>query len=179
MFAKVILYAVLATASLAMLLLLIGFVCLHFGLVALMGLMYALAGKIMLLAFGLLLLLGGGLALQAIYKELAGYWRREASALRRILTLQMRKESNSQLIQQQKKQLRYWQEFKRQRMLAANNKKHSRELYKAITAELQTAIAAERYKALQKQLKHYRNQANPEAMLALREQVLCQTSNAG
>jgi hypothetical protein len=64
-------------------------------------------------------------------------------------------------------------------LLAANNKKHSRELYQAITTELQTAIAAERYKALQKQLKHYRNQANPEAMLALRKQVLCQSSNAG
>ena len=179
MLTKLILYAALTTASLAMLLLLIGFVCLHLGLAVLTGLIYGLAGKIMLLAFGLLLLLGCGLALQAIYKELAGYWRREASALRRILTLQMRKESNSQLIQQQKKQLRYWQEFKRQRLLAANNKKHSQDLYKAISAELQTSITAERYNVLQKQLKHYRNQANPDAMLALRAQVLCQASNVG
>ena len=179
MFAKVILYAVLATASLAMLLLLMGFVCLQLGLAGLVGLLYGLAGKLMLLAFGLLMLLGCGSVLQAIYKELAAYGRREASALRRLLMLQMLKENHTQRVQQEKKQLRYWQEFKRQRMLAANNKKHSRELYKAITAELQTAIAAERYKALQKQLKHYRNQANPEAMLALRKQVLCQSSNAG
>ena len=179
MLAKVILYAVLATASLAMLLLLTGFVCLQLGLAGLVGLLYGLAGKLMLLAFGLLMLLGCGSVLQAIYKELAAYGRREASALRRLLMLQMLKENHGQRVQQEKKQLRYWQEFKRQRMLVANNKKHSRELYKAITAELQTSIAAERYKALQKQLKHYRNQANPEAMLALREQVLCQSSNAG
>lgn len=179
MLAKVILYAVLATASLAMLLLLMGFVCLQLGLAGLVGLLYGLAGKLILLAFGLLILLGCGSVLQAIYNELAAYGRREAAALRRLLMLQMLKENHSQRVQQEKKQLRYWQEFKRQRLLAANNKKHSRELYKAITAELQTAIAAERYKALQKQLKHYRNQAKPEAMLALREQVLCQSSNAG
>ena len=179
MLTKLILYAVLATASLAMLLLLIGFVCLHLGLAVLTGLIYGLAGKIMLLAFGLLMLLGSGLVLQAIYKELAAYLRREASALRRVLTLQMRKESNNQLIQQEKKQLRYWQEFKRQRLLAANNKKHSQDLYNAISAELQKSITAERYKVLQKQLKHYRKQANPDAMLALRAQVLCQSSNVG
>lgn len=176
---KVMLYAVLAVASLAMMLLLIGFVAVHVGLAVLMGLLYGLAGKLMLLAFGLLLLLGGGLILQAIYKDLAAYGRREASALRRLVTLQMRKHNLSQRIQQEKKQLRYWQEFNRQRLLAANNKKHSRELYKAISAELQKSIAADRYKALHKQLKRYRNQANPEAMLALREQVLCQSSNAG
>lgn len=179
MLTKVILYAVLAMASLAMMLLLIGFVAVHVGLAALMGLLYGLAGKVMLLAFGLLLLLGCGLTLQAIYKDLAAYGRREASALRRLLTLQMRKHNFSQLIQQEKKQLRYWQEYKRQRLLTINNKKNCRELYKAISDELQKSMAADRYKSLQKQLKHYRKQANPEAMLALREQVLCQTSNAG
>lgn len=179
MLTKVILYAVLAMVSLAMMLLLIGFVAAHVGLAALMGLLYGLAGKVMLLAFGLLLLLGCGLTLHAIYKDLAAYGRREASALRRLLTLQMRKHNVSQLIQQEKKQLRYWQEYKRQRLLTINNKKNCRELYKAISDELQKSMAADRYKALQKQLKHYRKQANPEAMLALREQVLCQSSNAG
>lgn len=179
MLTKVILYAVLAIASLAMLLLLTGFVAVHAGLAVLMGLLYGVAAKLMLLAFGLLLLLGGGLLLQAVFKDLAGYWRREAAAWRRLLTLQMHQDYVCRLMQQEKKQLQYWQEFKRQRLLAVNNKTHSRDLYKAISAELQKSVSADRYKALRKQLKQYRNQANPEAMLALREQELCQSSNAG
>jgi hypothetical protein len=179
MVTKIILYAVLATASLAMLLLLAGFGCLNWGLAGLTALIYGLAGKLMLSAFSLLLLLGCSLLLQSIHRELAGYWRRDVCALRRVLVLQMRHDNSCQRLQQKKKQLRYWQELKRHRLLAANNRKHSRDLYKALSAELRPAMAADRYKAFQKQLKHYRKQANPEAMLVLREQAICQSSSAG
>lgn len=176
---KGIVYGVLVVCSLAMLMFLAGFICWQLGLSWLTSLSYVVAGNLMLLAFGALLLLGSWLLLLAACREVAGYFRREHRALRKLLMLQGYHQHARQLGAQQKRQLFYWSQFKRQNLLVANDKKHSRMLFKAINAELKNKLEPEVYKSLHQDLKRLNKQSNPQAMLALRDQALCQTSVIG
>lgn len=174
-----ILHGILLTFGSAILLLLAGFAGWQFGLVWLATGLYALAAKAILLAFALLLLLQVGLMLQAFYQWVSLYFRRETTALRRLATLQMRRRDARQRFMLERRQIYYLNHLKRQRLLAADDKKHSVELFKAINAELKHCVAPTYYKAVHKELKQHRKQANSRAMLALRKQVLCQASIAG
>ncbi|MCQ8129592.1 hypothetical protein [Methylomonas rivi] len=176
---KIILYSVLWVCSLAMVLLVAGFIGWRFGRPELPACLYPLAGRIMLSAFLLLLLLGCGLFLQALYRELAVYFRWDAVALRRVAMLQRLQYDARQRVLLERTQIHYLYELKRQRLLAADNKKHSRALFEAVSAELRQSVEPDSFKSLQKHLKQYRSQVNPRAMLALRERALCRSSIAG
>lgn len=156
-----------------MLLFVLGFICLQFGLALLMGLFYLLASKVMLLALALLALLGVFMLFRAVCRELRGYFSRESSALRRLLFLQIRRQDVERLKAAESRQLSYVHRFKRQRLLVADNRKQARALSEAINHELQ-AVRAQlpivRYKELRKALRKYRKQADSAAMLALRQQ---------
>ncbi|MCQ8119679.1 hypothetical protein [Methylomonas rosea] len=167
-------YGGLLIGSLAMLLFVLGFVCLQFGLALLMGLFYLLASKVMLLALALLALLGLLTLFTAVCRELRGYFSRESSALRQLLCLQIRRQDLERLKVAECRQLSYLTRFKRQRLLAADNRKQARELSVAIDHELQAAksqLPTSRYKDLRKALRSYRKQADSAAMLALRRQL--------
>lgn len=157
-----------------MLLLVLGFVCLQFGLALLMGLFYLFAGKVMLLALALLALLGVLALFKAVYRELQAYFSRESSALRQLLFLQICRQDAERRTAAEWRQLSYWHIFKRQRLLAADNRKQLRELSDAINHELQavrTQLPTSRYKKLRKALRKYRKQADFAAMLTLRQQL--------
>ncbi|MDX8128334.1 hypothetical protein ACH5Y9_04610 [Methylomonas sp. BW4-1] len=164
----------LLIGSLAMLLFVLGFVCLQFGLVLLMGLFYLLASKVMLLALGLLALLSVLTLFKAVYRELRGYFSRESAALRQLVSLQIRRQNIERRQTAECRQLSYLSRFKRQRLLVADNRKQARALFAAISDELQAVRAqlpATRYKNLRKALRTYRKQADAAAMLALRQQL--------
>lgn len=168
------LYSALLIGSAAMLLFVIGFVCFQLGLGLLTSLFYVVAGKIMLLALGLLLTLGAAALMAAVWRELTGYLGREAAALRRILAVTVRQADVANYTVQQSRQIRYLNHFKRQRLLAANNRKHLRELFDAVNRELQAVkseLPATTYKSLRKALRNHHKQADAEAMLVLREQI--------
>ncbi|MGZ4959263.1 MAG: hypothetical protein ACXV7J_08425 [Methylomonas sp.] len=170
------LYGVLLIGSLAMLLFVAGFALLHLGLGLLTALFYAVAGKTMLLAFGLLFLLGAAALLSAIWRELGAYFCREAAALRRILALQTQQQHSALRSAEEWRQLQYFNRFKRQRLLAANNRKHLKALFEAIRQELQAMKAqlpAETYKSLYKALRNHHKRADSQAMLALRREISC------
>lgn len=170
---------ILLTFASALLLFLAGFAGWQFGLVWLAAGLYALASKAILLAFLLMLLLQTGLMLLALYRGLSQYFRREAMAWRRVAMLQKRHRDASQRFLLERSQAYYMAELKRQRLLSADDKKHSVELFKAIDAELKKHTTAVEYKSVRKELKQHRKQADLQAMLALREQVLCQSSIVG
>ncbi|MCQ8106306.1 hypothetical protein NP590_19535 [Methylomonas sp. SURF-2] len=176
---KITLYAVLWIASLAMILLVTGFVGWRLGWPGLAVFLYPLAGHIMLLAFSLLLLLGCGLFLRALYRELVVYFHGEAAAVRRLAMLRISRHHAVQRRPLERDQIQYLYELKRQRLLTADNKKHSRALFKAISAELRHSVEPDRFRTLQRHLKQHRSQVDPQAMLALRERVLCRSSSAG
>lgn len=179
MLVKWLLYAVLLVCSLAMLCLLLGFALWQLDWAWLAGQAYHLAGELMLAGFLLLFILGCGLCLRALYQDFALYWQRETRLSRRISMLKTRKHHHSQRRRLERQQIQYRQELQRQRLLMANDKKHSRLLYRAICQELRAHLSAERYQLLQADLKRYDRQADLQSMLALRERVLCQSSHAG
>lgn len=176
---KITLYAVLWICSVAMVLLVAGFIGWRLGWPESAALLYPMAGHGMLLAFSLLLLLGCGLFMQAFYNELAVYFRWDAMAFRRLAMLRILQHNAAQRRLIERRQIQYLFELKRQRLLSANNKKHSRALFMAVSSELHQAVAPDSFKSLQKHLKQYCNQANPRAMLAIRDRVLCRSSIAG
>jgi hypothetical protein len=176
---KIALYTVLSICSLAMMLLVAGFFSWQLGWPALAACLYPLAGHIMLMAFLLLLLLGCGLLWQALYQELAVYFRWDAMAVRRLVMLRIQQHNARQRRLMEASQIQYLVELKRQRLLAADNKKHCHALFKAVSAELQQSVPADSFKSLQKHLKRHRNQANSQAMLDLRERALCRSSTTG
>lgn len=159
---------------LAMLMFVAGFAAWQLGLVWLASVLYPLATKIILLAFGVLFLLGVGLLIRVCCRNIVLYFRREAMAMRRVIMLQVRQRDAKQRLMLEKRQIYYLNQLKRQRLLAANNKQHSRELFNAISVELKGHDGLPGgEESLHKSLKQHHSQANPEAMLALRDQVLC------
>lgn len=157
-----------------MLLFLAGFVCFQYGLSLLTSLFYLLANKIMLLAFSVLGLLGIAALLKAVYGELSTYFNSKSAALRQYLSLQMRRQDLARLKAAEWRQLGYLQRLKRQRLLAADNRKQAAELSASINQELLTAksqLPTVKYKYLRKTLRKYRKQADISAMLALRQQL--------
>lgn len=176
---KNILHGILLTFGCAILLFLIGFAGWQLGVNWLAGGLYALAAKIICLAFALLLLLHTVWALQAFWQGLLHYFGGEAIALRKIAMLQICQRNARQRVLLEKRQLYYLNQIKRQRLLMADDKKQSNALFKVINAELRQYSTSLGYKALRKELKHHRKRANTQAMLALREQALCQSSNVG
>lgn len=164
----------LLLSSVAMLLFMLGFLCLQLGLALLMDLFYLLASKVMVLALAGLALLGLAALCRAVCGDLHRYFRRESVVLRRLLFLH----GSRQVLQQQTiaeaQQIGYWARFRRQRLLAADNRKQVRALAAAINDELQarsTQLSASRYKTLRSALRKYRKQADFAAMLSLRQQL--------
>lgn len=173
--ARVALYGVLLGCGLAMSLLLLGFSGWQLGLLWLAAWCYALAGNLLLLAFVLLFFWVTGLMLQVAFHDIKSYFRQESRVLRRLVMLQLYQHAAGQKLVLEKRQLHYLNQLKRQRLLAANNKKHSRMLFKAIKVELEDSMTPCSYKVL----KQHQKQANTQAMLALRNRLLCQASIIG
>lgn len=176
---KGLLYGALLACSLAMLLFFIGFVCWQLGLSWLAAGSYGLASNILLAAFSALLLLGCGLLLLALYRQIAEYLSREQRALRRLLTLHGFRQQANQRIALEKRQQLYRAQFKRQRLMLADQQKHCRELFKAISVELKNTLEPTLYKAVYQDLQQLHKQSDSQAMLALREQALCRASATG
>lgn len=156
-------------------LLLLGFSGWQLGFLWLAGWCYAWAGNLLLLAFILLFLWVFGLVLQTVLQDMKRYFRQESRVLRRLVMLQVYQHTVGQKLLLEKRQLHYLNQLKQQRILAANNKKHSRLLFKAIKAELADSMTPCSYKVL----KQHQKQADTQAMLSLRNKLLCRVSITG
>ena len=169
-------YIALLAASLAMLLFFIGFILMQAGLPWLTTLFYGIASKVLLLT----MLSLAGLALLAllltIWRELRGYFSRESFALRRILSLHNHQRNLKQRTAQEWRQLHYLNRFKRHRLLAANNRKHLRELFDAVNRELQTVktqLPSAKYRTLQKALRRCYRRGDVDGILSVRGEMQC------
>ncbi len=170
------LYGVMAIASVAMLMFVAGYVLWRLGLAMLTGIVYFVAGKLMLLVLAALVLLGLAAAIDAVRQDVGAYFDREAMALRRLLSLFARRNDERRQFQQQATQLRYWAQVRRRRLLAANNRKHVRALFKAVDGELRAAkpqLPPRSYQQLRKALRGSLKREDVEAILALRRQLPC------
>lgn len=172
---KATLYAIVGLFAFSMLLFVTGFACWQLGMAGVAAGIYLIAGKIILLAFAAMSVLLVALLLQAIGRGVWVYFRREAVAIRRVSRLKIQQHDAKQRQLLEKRQLYYLAQLKLRRLLAANDKKHRRELFKAISAELHDHTAPGKHKALKKTLKQYYQQADSQAMLALRDKIVCRS----
>ncbi len=173
------LYGILSAASLSMLLLLAGFVCWQVEVFWLAGGLYHLAGKLLLFVFVCGYLLACCQVIWNVFQAVAGYFSREQRSLRRLLMLQGYRQNCAQTVKSEMRQQRYRFQFKRERLLAADDRKHSLILFKSIQAELKPCLTPAAYRVMLKDLRRFHRSANTQAMLALREQALCRDLVSG
>jgi hypothetical protein len=170
------LYLILLFLSLSMLLFVAGFLCFHLGLTVLTTLLYSLAGKIMLMTFAGILLSGILALLAALRGEFRAYFQADAGALRRILAIYNRKHNLTLRQNLEIRQIHYFHNQKRQRLLSADNQKQLRELHKTILQELESAkprLPSSHFAELRKALRQHLDQADAQAMLVVRQQITC------
>jgi hypothetical protein len=172
--AAYLLYGILVLLCLSMVLFMAGFLCFQLGFELLTTLFYALAGKIMLFSFVILLLSGVLALLGALASDLRAYFRQDAGALRQILAAHTHKRNMAQRLGLEIRQIQYFSHLKRQRLLSADNQKQLNALYKTIAHELDAVkpqIPFTHFTQMHKALRLHFKQANPQAMLALRQQI--------
>ena len=160
----------------AMLLFVIGWLLWRLGLGLIGALLYGIAGKVMLLAFALLIVIAAFHVLRQLGREIKAYFSAEARALRRLWSLRLRTLSVRQYWAARAKQLRYRSLFKRKALLAADNRKQLRDLFRAIDADLQgakTKLSLQDYRRMRQELRQSHRQADAATMLAIRERLLC------
>jgi hypothetical protein len=171
---RYLLYGIIFFLSLSMLIFVAGFICYQLDLSLLTSLLYGLAERILLLAFLLLALSGLMALLSAVCVDLRGYFRQDARAVRQIFAVQTRKHNLARRLALEIRQIQYFSNLKRQRLLQADNRKHLQELYNAILLELESAkpqLPANRFAEMHKALRQYLKQADDQAMLTLRQQI--------
>lgn len=169
-------YSALGLGSSAMLMYLLGFISRKTGFNQTGTYLYAFAGKLLLTAFALLILFAVATVIMACYRDLSHYWRREAIALRRLLSIHYQTIHTRQRNQHLSRQLYYQHRFKQQKLTAADNRKQLHALYRSVKLELQTAkpqFADTEYQHLQKTLRQYLKQADASGILALHQKLTC------
>lgn len=167
-------WVALLLGSLAMLLLLAGFLAMQAGLALLTGLLYLLGVKILLMA----LALWGGLGLFGLVgnvsRDLRAFGSETAAAWRRVASLELAKRAASTRRALEFKQLQYRAAMRRRRVLAADDRKQLRALSAAVESELlagKARLPAKRFKTLRRELKRCLRSGDAAGILAVREQV--------
>ncbi|WP_150048974.1 MULTISPECIES: hypothetical protein [Methylomonas] len=170
---KAIVYGVLLACSLAIGLMLTGFFCWRFDIPLAADFCYAWANKLLLLGFGWMLVLGVFLVVRAIALGLFDFFDRKAVAQRQLASLTVRRQDAERQACLEKSQQHYWLQIKRSRLLAADNKKQSRQLYQSIRAEIAVMVPEAELEQAWKDLKRHKRLADTQAMLTLRQKLLC------
>lgn len=138
------------------------------------GLMTQLGLVTLLSAFAIILLSGLVIVGKVIITSCFFYFSPQQRSERRLWFIQAKQEQLERLFYFQTLQINYFHEFKKARLLRANNRQHIKSLSKAIDKDLQTLkqqlpIAA--YQQLQRANVQFRNQQDIEALLALQQKI--------
>jgi hypothetical protein len=123
------------------------------------------------LLFLTLLLLAGKQIARGIRHYFSGIERRQ----RRLWFIQGKLDQEQRLFFHRRLQTRYFLEARKQRLLRANNRKHSRSLAKAIDSDLaaiKARVSTDQLKAWKKQNHDYRRQANIEGLILLQRSIM-------
>jgi len=129
------------------------------------------------LLFTALLLLAGKHILRGLYRYFSGIERRQ----RRLWFVQGKLDREQRLFFHRRLQTHYFLEAKRQRLVRANNRKHSRSLAKAIDNDLagiKARVSADQFNAWRRQNHAYRRQANIEGLIALQQTIITHREHA-
>ncbi|MGZ8902425.1 MAG: hypothetical protein ACXW0H_02610 [Methylobacter sp.] len=140
----------------------------------LQGALTMLGSAMLLSAFAVLI--GAGLwGVSKIFVYSAwDYFSSKQRVQRRLWFVQARQEQVKRLFYFKTRQIKYFNELSRKRLLKLNNRKHIRTLSKAIDKDLlsiKTKLPETTYLQLQQDNVRYRNQQDIEALLTLQQKI--------
>lgn len=111
---------------------------------------------------------------KVIVRSVLDYFSSKQRVQRRLWFVQARQDQVKRLFYFKTRQLKYFNELRRKRLLKLNNRKHIRSLSKAIDKELRTIktiLPGTTYQQLQQDHARYRNQQDIEALLTLQRKI--------
>jgi hypothetical protein len=138
------------------------------------GLMTQLGLATLLSAFALLLVTGLFVIINLIIASCFDYFSTRQRLQRRLWFNQAQQDRLNRLFYFRTLQINYFNEFKRKRLLSANNRQHLQSLSKAIDKDLQSIkqqLSRTTYLQLQQEMVHYREQQDVEALLKLQQKI--------
>jgi hypothetical protein len=133
-----------------------------------------LGSAMLLSAFAVLIITGLLGVAKIIVRSILDYFSSRQRAQRRLWFAQARQDRVKRLFYFKTRQIKYFNELSRKRLLKRNNRKHIRLLSTAIDKELlsiKTKLPGATYQQLQQDHARYRNQQDIEALLTLQQKI--------
>lgn len=134
----------------------------------------ALATAMLLSGFTVLIITGLWGVGKIIVRSAWDYFSAKQRAQRRLWFAQARQDQVKRLFYFKTRQIKYFNELSRKRLLKLNNRKHIRSLSKAIDKDLlsiKAKLPGTAYQQLRQDHARYRNQQDIEALLTLQQKI--------
>jgi len=138
------------------------------------GILTALATAMLLSGFAVLIIAGLWGVGKIIVRSVLDYFSAKQRAQRRLWFIQARRDQLKRLFYFKTRQIKYFNELSRKRLLQLNNRKHIRSLSKAIDKDLlsiKTKLPGTTYQQLKQDHARYRNRQDIEALLTLQQKI--------
>jgi len=138
------------------------------------GVLTALATAMLLSGFAVLIIAGLWGVGKIIVRSVLEYFSSKQRVQRRLWFAQARQDQLRRLFYFKARQIKYFNELSRKRLLKQNNRKHIRSLSKSIDKDLlsiKTKLPGTTYQQLQQDHARYRSQQDIEALLTLQQKI--------
>ena len=133
-----------------------------------------LGSAMLLSAFAVLIIAGLWGVVKIIVRSILDYFSSRQRVQRRLWFVQARQDQVKRLFYFKTRQIKYFNELNRKRLLKLNNRKHIQSLSKAIDKDLlaiKTKLPGTTFLQLQKDNARYRNRQDIEALLKLQQEI--------
>ncbi len=138
------------------------------------GVLTALATAMLLSGFAALIIAGLWGVGKIIVHSVLDYFSAKQRVQRRLWFVEAKQDQVKRLFYFKTRQIKYFNELSRKRLLKLNNRKHIRSLSKAIDKDLlsiKAKLPGITYQQLQQDHARYRNQQDIEALLTLQQKI--------
>ena len=138
------------------------------------GVLTALATAMLLSGFAALIIAGLWGVGKIIVRSVFDYFSAKQRAQRRLWFIEAKQDQVKRLFYFKTRQIKYFNELNRKRLLKLNNRKHIRWLSRSIDKDLlsiKTKLPGITYLQLQQDHARYRNQQDIEALLTLQQKI--------
>jgi len=138
------------------------------------GLLTILGAAMLLSAFAMLIIAGLWGAVKITVRSVLDYCSFKQRAQRRLWFAQARQDQVKRLFYFKTRQIKYFNELSRKRLLKRNNRKHIRSLSKTIDKDLlsiKTKLPETTYRQLQQDHNRYRNRQDIDGLLTLQQKI--------
>lgn len=138
------------------------------------GALTALGAAMLLSGFAAIIITGLLGVFKIIVRSVLDYFSAKQRVQRRLWFVQARQDQVKSLFYFKTRQIRYFNELSRKRLLKLNNRKHIRSLSRSIDKDLlsiKTKLPGTTYLQLQQDHARYRNKQDIDALLTLQQKI--------